>query len=310
LISPSILFSLIYSSSERRAHRILHKRTLEKSSKSGHVRSGGLPTYLLDRAGDASSIDTDGASRIFKESHSSITTAKDTGTTSSAASTFSFTSMSESSVYGTSSECSNSKLRSFEHKPSSNMSFISESDETRTIRNGSTSNLNNTVRQQANEWSVLSTGSSIHMHGNVPMYGNIPICLTKDQDNNIEDDYNNYYDSNIFRDAKNMFTPYFPPYLSFLASEDKSEKEHQSESREDELHIINRTIVYFTNLDVVDSKNEKQDQAINILKYIEIRKPSIFVQCCMWGHSSVTVCGPTSHGKRPIFRAINAYLFY
>ena len=45
---------------------------------SGYIAGCGMPSYLLDRAYDESSINSDGASRIFADTHSTITTAKDT----------------------------------------------------------------------------------------------------------------------------------------------------------------------------------------------------------------------------------------
>ena len=42
---------------------------------SGYFPGCGIPHYLLDRTYDESSCDSDGASRIFADAHSTITSA-------------------------------------------------------------------------------------------------------------------------------------------------------------------------------------------------------------------------------------------
>ena len=74
---------------------------------SEYVSGRGIPTYLLSRAYDESSVDSDGASRIFFDTHPTITSAKDTDISTASNIPYSLSSFSMVSIDQSSERSSN-----------------------------------------------------------------------------------------------------------------------------------------------------------------------------------------------------------
>ncbi|CAF1431058.1 unnamed protein product [Rotaria sordida] len=122
---------------------------------SGYVPGRGVPPYLLGRAYDESSIDSDGASRISIDTHSTVTTAKDTDSTNTSNILHSLPSFRMSSVCSPSNELTSSESNVFQYKSNSVMSFVhDESRETRFIRSDNQLNLDNICSIDTNYKSV------------------------------------------------------------------------------------------------------------------------------------------------------------
>ena len=76
-------------------------------SYSEYIPGRGMSTYLLNRAYDESSIDSDGASRIFLDTHPTITSAKDTDSSTASNIPYSLSSFSMVSIDQSSERSSN-----------------------------------------------------------------------------------------------------------------------------------------------------------------------------------------------------------
>ena len=168
-----------------------------------------MPSYLLDRVDNDSSIYSDGTSRIFNETHSSITTATDTDTSNTPNIVYSSSSFTMTSICRSSTTLSSSALNSSQYKLNSSMSLgLDEADDTRTTINDdlSTSDkyLINTFYKQPNEVSMLSNMTLMDTSCN------IPICLTKDDDYNTSVLINDNNASVVFTDPEDTFPPYVP----------------------------------------------------------------------------------------------------
>ena len=140
----------------------------------GYVAGRGIPSYLLDRVDNDSSIYSDGASRIFNETHSSITTATDTETSNTSNIVYSSSSFTMASICRSPTTLSSSALNSSQYKLNSSMSLgLDEAGDTRTTINDdpSTSDkyLINTFYKQPNEVSMLSNMSLMDTSCNIQM---------------------------------------------------------------------------------------------------------------------------------------------
>ncbi|CAF5057463.1 unnamed protein product [Rotaria magnacalcarata] len=180
------------------------KKWLIKNS--GSISGHDLPHYLLDRASNESSIDNDGASRIFSTTDSSETTAKDTDVSITSRS-FDTSSLNVSSIYNTSDRFSRVERYSFQYESRSNLSFLhDEYSDSRTIRNDNPTSsastyITNSIHENAPEASMLSNMSSIDISCS------IPVCLTKDGDYETSALLSDPFYSNDYTEPKNMFPP-------------------------------------------------------------------------------------------------------
>ena len=110
---------------------------------SEYVPVRGMPTYLLSRAYDESSIDSDGASKIFLDTHPTITSAKDTDLSATSNISYSLSSFSMVSIDQSSEWNSNLESNTRQNQSSSLISPVyDESSDTRTIRSETRSNFN------------------------------------------------------------------------------------------------------------------------------------------------------------------------
>lgn len=180
-----------------------------------YVPGRGKPSYLLDRRDIASSIDSDGASRIFNQTDLSVISIHDTDNWNTQNIHYSSSLYDTCSVDGKSNILSTSEQNSSQLKSCRDMClFLNESDETSTIHSDESSILNNTylvntIAQQGQEVSMLSNISLMDT------LRSIPICLTKDDDHNHNIQFDNCA-SNVFVEPENMF----PPYIRLFSDND------------------------------------------------------------------------------------------
>ena len=125
---------------------------------SEYVAGRDIPTYFLSRAYDESSVESDGASRIFLDIHPTITSAKDTDSSTASNIPYSLSSFSMVSIDQSSERSSNLESNICQNEPSSFISPIQdESSDTRTIRDETRSNFNETYSTVANCEPVYKT---------------------------------------------------------------------------------------------------------------------------------------------------------
>ena len=106
-----------------------------KNRRTRYIVGRGMPSYLLDRAYDESSIDSDGAPRNFADTHSTIATAKDTDSSATSNISYSWFCMSMSSMNESRYSCLNSEQISLNNESSVFFSFIcDESSDTRILQ--------------------------------------------------------------------------------------------------------------------------------------------------------------------------------
>ena len=137
---------------------------------SENVPGRGIPAYLLSRAYDESSVDSDGASRIFLDTHPTITSAKDTDSSTASNIPYSLSFFSMVSIDQSSERSSNLESNLCQNEPSSFISPIDdESSGTRTIRDETRSNFSETYSPVANREPVYETSlpSKHIVHGHV-----------------------------------------------------------------------------------------------------------------------------------------------
>ncbi|CAF3405600.1 unnamed protein product [Rotaria sp. Silwood1] len=181
----------------------------------GYVSGRGIPSYLLDRVDDNSSIYSDGASRIFREIDSLVTTSRGSYTSNISNIPYSSSSFTIASVDGISTSLLGSELNSSQQRLNCNISSVSnKTDETTTIRSDypstSDNRLINVRHEKVNEVSMLSYMSLMDTACS------IPICLRKDDEQNASVVYSSNGASNVFTDPDHMF----PPYVSLLSQEE------------------------------------------------------------------------------------------
>jgi hypothetical protein len=187
-----------------------------------YVPGCGLPPYLLSRTYDGSSTDSDGASRIFMDTDPSRTTGEYTGSAATSVISYSSSSFSMSSISSISNANSNAERNAFQHEPSSIVSSVyDESSEARTIRSEAQSNFGETYSIVSNREPVreVSIPSSISYMDT--LYTG-PICLTKDDNYNMNVSPDYSYNSNASTGPANMFTPYVPYVSPFPESRTRS----------------------------------------------------------------------------------------
>ena len=110
---------------------------------SEYVPGRVMPTYLLSRAYDKSSIDSDGTSRIFLDTHPTITSAKDTDSSATSNISYSLFPFSMMPIDQSSEWSSNLESNIRQNESSSLTSPVyDESSDTRTIRSETRSNFN------------------------------------------------------------------------------------------------------------------------------------------------------------------------
>ena len=146
-----------------------------------YVEGRGIPSYLLDCVDNDSSIYSDGASRIFRETDSSVTGSRSSYTSNTSNIPYSSSSFTMPSVDGISTALSGSELNSSQHKLSCNISSVSnKTDDTTTIRSDypstSDNRLINVRHEKVSEVSMLSYMSLMDTACS------IPICLRKDDE--------------------------------------------------------------------------------------------------------------------------------
>ena len=191
---------------------------------SEYVPGRGIPTYLLSRAYDESSVDSDGASRIFFDTHPTITSAKDTDSSTASNILYSLSSFSMVSIDQSSERSSNLESNICQNESSSFISPIhDESSDTRTIRGETRSNFNETYSTVANREPVYETSlPSSTSHMDTLYNGPIGLNKTDDSNKNLLYDYNSYF-SSVYTDPADMYTPYVP-----LFTETEEEKNFRS----------------------------------------------------------------------------------
>ena len=203
----------------------------------GYIAGRGIPSCLLDRVDNDSSIYNDGASRIFNETHSSIATVTDTDPSNTSNIVYSSSSFTMTSISRSPTTLSSCALNSSQYKLNSSMSLdLDEADDTRTTIDDDPSISDkcsiNTFYRQPNEVSMLSNMSLMDISCN------IPICLTKDDDYNTSALINDHNTSVVFTDPEDMF----PPYVPLLPQdEDEAREERQLNNQSKGLsHVMNK----------------------------------------------------------------------
>jgi hypothetical protein len=167
-----------------------------------------MPPYLLNRAYDASSIDSDGASRIFMNTHSTITTAKDTDSSATSNISYSSSSFSMSSISSISNVNSNARRNAYQPGSSSAISSIyDESSDSRTIRSETQSNFDETHSSLSNRGLAHKVSIPPSISYMDTLYTG-PVCLSKSDGHTTN--FSSGYDdiSATYTDPSNMFTPY------------------------------------------------------------------------------------------------------
>ena len=176
---------------------------------SEYVSGHGMPTCLLSGAYDESSIDSDGASRIFLDTHPTITSAKYTDSSTASNIPYSLSSFSMVSIDQSSERSSSLESNICQNESSSFVSPVhDESSDTRTIRSETRLNFDQTytavaTREPVYEISLPSSTSYMDT-----LYDG-PIGLNKidDYNKNLLYDYNSYSQS-VYTDPADMCIPY------------------------------------------------------------------------------------------------------
>jgi len=203
-----------------------------------YIAGRGVPAYLLDRVDNDSSIYSDGASRIFNETGSSITTDNDAQTSRATNISCSPSSYTLSSDCGISSTPSTFEPISSQNQLSWNMPLMLDRADEITISSdiSATSDryLINTTSKQLNEVTMLSHMSLMDTSCSVPMY------LTTDDERNVTVKFADNSVSGNFTAPEDMF----PPYVRILSQdEDEVEQEDQpNDSLKGLCHIRNKTM--------------------------------------------------------------------
>jgi len=259
---------------------------------SGYVPGRGMPTYLLGRAYDESSIDSDGASRIFLNTHPTITTAKDTDSCGTSNISHSLSSFSMLSVDQSTHSNLVSTPNTFQYQSNSLMSSIhDELSDTRTICSETTQNFNEACSVVSDPKPTSDTALPSSISYMDTFYAG-PIVLDKveDYNRNLFSGFN--YDSHVYTDSANMF----PPYVSIL-SDAETEPDHHRRVRQPSngLFYFYKTLdrsVSFAILDEISSIGHEQI-IDNHLSNLDLTPPD-YNKCCLWESPKVDICGPAS----------------
>ena len=174
----------------------------------GYTSGHGVPSYLLDRIHDDSSIDSDGAPRIFANTHPTITSAKDTDSSTTSNISYSWSWDSMTNITDMSSWNSNSRTVTLENVSSLlQTSAYDESIDMRTMKSDSCSSFNEAESNDSNRGVIYETSlpSSTSIMDTI---GDLIIGLNKfdDRQETFSNDYNS--SSTAYHEIGEMFTPY------------------------------------------------------------------------------------------------------
>jgi hypothetical protein len=177
-----------------------------------YISGRGKPTYLLDRINNDYSTDSDGASRIFIDTNSTITISNDSNSWNTSNIPNSSSCFSMSSIYDTSNMVSNTESNSYQYNTNSLMSMeYSKSYDTQYSGHDNQSDANNT-------WSTdTSYGPTYERseHEEAPVSSiaflfshlNDSTCLAND-DNYTKIWADPDYGSEVFSKPEDMFASY------------------------------------------------------------------------------------------------------
>ena len=148
----------------------------------GYTSGHGVPSYLLDRIQDDLSIDSHGASRIFANTHPTITSAKDTDSSTTSNISYSWSWDSMTNITDMPSWNSNSRTVTLENVSSLLQSYAyDESVDMRTMKSESCSSFNEAESNESNRGVIYETslpsGTSI-----MDTIGDLIIDLNKFED--------------------------------------------------------------------------------------------------------------------------------
>ncbi|CAF2059693.1 unnamed protein product [Rotaria magnacalcarata] len=235
----------------------------------------GLPPYLLSRNYADSSTDSDGASRIFAASNCSITSDKDTESSSVSHMPPTFSYMSTSSSFTWSDTTSISTTPStFQYETSSASRSID--DETRTVRsetfsmgieNPSCSNATGPIYEDSSA-TVAPVVSSIAVGAGL-FFGALCLANTNESNNYISPAWD--YNAPAVSRVEDMFTP----YVSVLSNDDNQSHHGQNESSDE---------MATENVQIVPNTTNNVRMAANIS----------YNECCLSGDTTIHECGPTT----------------
>ncbi|CAF4225837.1 unnamed protein product [Rotaria magnacalcarata] len=235
----------------------------------------GLPPYLLSRNYADSSTDSDGASRIFAASNCSITSDKDTESSSVSHMPRTFSYMSTSSSFTWSDTTSISTTPStFQYETSSASRSID--DETRTVRsetfsmgieNPSCSNATGPIYEDSSA-TVAPVVSSIAVGAGL-FFGALCLANTNESNNYISPAWD--YNAPAVSRVEDMFTP----YVSVLSNDDNQSHHGQNESSDE---------MATENVQIVPNTTNNVRMAANIS----------YNECCLSGDATIHECGPTT----------------
>ena len=202
----------------------------------GYVPGIGVPSYLLNRAEDQSSTNSDGASRIFSNARPTTTTVNDTDSLATSHITHSSSSFSMSSFSSVFNTSYNSEQHAFQQQAMDAMSSGYD-NLTETVAINSVS-----ISDFSNELSIISERPQIQR---VPIPSRFsfmdtsntgPLCSTKDyqQDWNVPS-YS--LAPAVSADPAEMFTPYVPYVSPFPENEREIESSQHTQNFSGGLHI-------------------------------------------------------------------------
>lgn len=240
----------------------------------------GLPHYLLSRNYETSSTDSDGASRIFASSSGSMTSNKESDSSSvlQIPRTFSYMSTSSSLTWSDTTSISLGPS-TFQYEPSN--ANRSRNDETQTLRNETFIHPTSEASSGSMQKSVsrMSFASGAYT-------GHVFSDNTKDYDVNITSNWKN--NSAISTRPEDMF----PPYVSIF-SDNESELLHE-EAESSGVYLISFFALHFLTL-LSDTMvvNDVENQAVDTTDYV-IPRIIKYNECCLFGDKTVGACDQAS----------------
>ena len=280
-------------------------RRMADRSEYQYIPSGGMPCYLLDRVGDDSSNYSDGVFRIFIGTDSSSSIENNTDISDSI-NTLSNSSLFNLSTVGSVTDTlrvSDQKL--LEYQSSINISSIdsglcdSRNTQCDIALNLNNRSLVNTVQEEATEVTMLSNTSLMDISCNIPMY----FTTDESQNNNVDFDKQLY--SNNSTKSGNIFIECIRLFVH-----NKDESGYDKNIKDPSISLFSMNCKKVQQFLIIlgsipsDEIQENKDEFSHCVKIIE----PTFDACCLWGNSSVTVCGATLRCKILFFYA-DIYFF-